>query len=131
MGFRLVHTCLKVEDLSRTLQFHQQALAMVEKRRVQAGPMTLVYLGDSENTPQEIELQWQPEVEAPGNLGDNPTHLAFVVADFAAARERHRQLGYVVEENPVAGIYWLEDPDGYRIEILPEGHFSQGGTHED
>ena len=46
-------------------------------------------------------------------------HLALRTADFAAAREKHEQMGCICFENPAMGIYFIEDPDGYWIEILP------------
>jgi lactoylglutathione lyase len=54
-------------------------------------------------------------------LGDNEIHLAFRVGDYDAAFKRHKEMGAVCYENPKMEIYFIEDPDGYWIEILPPG----------
>ena len=46
--------------------------------------------------------------------------LALVVDDFEAARKRHKDMGCLCYENSKMGIYFIEDPDGYWVEILPE-----------
>ena len=47
-------------------------------------------------------------------------HLAFTVDDFDAAFRRHKEMGVVCYENAAMGIYFIEDPDGYWVEIFPE-----------
>ncbi|MFR6056499.1 MAG: lactoylglutathione lyase, partial [Eubacteriales bacterium] len=51
------------------------------------------------------------------DLGEGEFHLAVTADDMAAAREKHEKMGCVCFDNPAMGIYFIEDPDGYWIEI--------------
>ena len=53
------------------------------------------------------------------NLGDNEIHLAFTTDDMDAAHKKHREMDCICFENPEMGIYFIHDPDGYWIEIVP------------
>ena len=44
--------------------------------------------------------------------------MAFTVDDYAAAHAHHEEMGVICYENPSMGIYFIEDPDGYWLEIL-------------
>ena len=56
----------------------------------------------------------------PYDLGEGEFHLAFSVPDMDAAHAKHAAMGCICFENPGMGIYFIEDPDGYWIEIVPE-----------
>ena len=77
-----------------------------------------MYLSDG-NSDHLLELTWIKGMERPYDLGDNEFHLAFEVNDFAAAKVRHRQMGCICHENEEMGIYFVNDPDGYWIEVMP------------
>lgn len=124
MVYQLVHNCLKVRNLNKSLRFYAELLHMKEKRRVHIGDTVLVYLGDEHGSAHELELNYHPEHAEGYQLGENPVHLAFVVDDYAKALELHRQAGCIELELPKHGIHFLHDPDGYLIEILPQQHFS-------
>ena len=66
-----------------------------------------------------MELTWLRDWDKPYNLGDNEFHLALSVDDFGAAHHRHQQMGCICFENPAMGIYFISDPDGYWVEIVP------------
>jgi lactoylglutathione lyase len=121
MKFRFDHNNINVKDLEKSLNFYRDALGLVETRRIEAADKSfvLVFLGDA-NTAHKLELTWLQERAEPYNLGDNEFHLAFVADDYAAAFQRHKEMGCVCYENPSMGIYFIEDPDGYWLEILPE-----------
>ncbi len=53
-------------------------------------------------------------------MGDNESHIAFVTDDFDTAHELHREMGCICYENEAMGIYFIEDPDGYWLEIIPQ-----------
>ena len=53
------------------------------------------------------------------NLGDNTFHIAFEVDDYEKAHELHEKMGCICYENPEMGIYFINDPDGYWLEIIP------------
>ncbi|MDY0163301.1 VOC family protein [Desulfobotulus sp.] len=122
-GFTWLHANLTVFDLEKSLAFYQEALelSVVRTYSPEDGSFRLVYLGDGK-TPFQLELTWLRDRDKPYNLGDNEIHLALSVKDYEAALERHRKMGCVVYENTEMGIYFIADPDGYWIEILPENH---------
>ena len=82
------------------------------------GSFTLVYLGDG-TTSHLLELTWLKEWDRPYNLGDNEFHLAFTVDDFDAALQKHKEMNCVCFENASMGIYFINDPDGYWLEVVP------------
>lgn len=120
MQFRFAHNNLNVLDLEKSLAFYTRALGLQEMGRKQAsdGSFTLVFLGDGETTHQ-LELTWLRDRTQPYNLGDNEIHLAFRVDDFDVAHALHAEMGCICYENPGMGIYFISDPDGYWIEIIP------------
>lgn len=118
MKFTFAHNNLNVLDLESSLAFYQQALKLTETRRHEGSGFTLVYLGDGV-TPHRLELTWMKERKEPYNLGDNEIHLAFKVDDFDAAHALHKEMGCICYENAGMGIYFIADPDGYWLEIVP------------
>ncbi len=120
MKFIFSHNNLNVLDLEKSLQFYKEALGLAEVRRKNAadGSFTLAFLGDG-TTPHRLELTWLRVRTEKYDLGDNEVHLAFTVDDFTAAHEKHKAMGCICYENEAMGIYFIEDPDGYWLEILP------------
>jgi len=120
MKFTFAHNNLNVFDLEKSLAFYKEALGLVEVRRTEApdGSFILVFLGDGV-TSHQLELTWLRDRETPYDLGDNEIHLAFVVDDFEAAHKHHSEMGCICYENEKMGIYFIEDPDGYWLEIIP------------
>ena len=66
-----------------------------------------------------MELTWLRDHPQKYDLGECEFHLAFRTDDFAAAHEKHCQMGCICFENKAMGIYFIEDPDGYWLEIVP------------
>ena len=81
----------------------------------------MVYLVD-ECDEFELELTWLADHPEPYNLGDEEFHLAFKVDDYEAAHALHEEMGCIAFENHEMGIYFIQDPDGYWLEIIPEDH---------
>lgn len=117
--FRFAHNNINVLDLNRSLKFYEEALDLKEVNRIEAGDFTIVYLGDGQ-TKHLLELTWLKDRKEPYNLGDNEFHLALTTKEFDEAHERHKKMGCICYENPGMGIYFIADPDGYWVEILPE-----------
>ena len=119
--FRFNHFNFNVLDLERSLAFYDQALVLkpVREKTAADGSFKLVYLGDGESD-FTLVLTWLKDREAPYDLGEDEFHLAFTVADMAAAHAKHEALGCICFENPAMGIYFIEDPDGYWLEIIPQ-----------
>ncbi len=121
MRFRLVHNNINVKDLDRSVSFYDKALGLTVTSRHKAadGSFELVFLGDDQ-TGHGIELTWLRDKEGPYDLGDNESHIALKVDDFDKAFRLHKEMGCIVYENKAMGLYFIEDPDGYWLEILPE-----------
>lgn len=122
MKFTFAHNNLNVIDLGKSIDFYKEALGLKEISRKEAvdGSFILVFLGDG-TTPHRLELTWLRERREPYNLGDNEIHLAFHVDDFEAAHEHHQKMGSICYENKAMGLYFINDPDGYWVEIMPTG----------
>ena len=118
MEFTFAHNNFNVLDLEKSLAFYKEALGLTEVRRKEKPEFTLVFLGDGK-TPHTLELTWLKDRKTPYNLGENEFHLAFATADFAAAYALHKKMGCICYENPAMGIYFINDPDGYWLEIIP------------
>jgi len=117
---RFDHYNINVKDLERSVAFYQSALGLKEKRRRNAedGSFTLVFMGD-ESTDFSLELTWLRDRQEAYNLGDNEMHLCVRVdGDYDEARSFHKEMGCVCYENQAMGLYFIEDPDGYWIEIV-------------
>ncbi|NLO82520.1 MAG: lactoylglutathione lyase [Clostridiales bacterium] len=121
MKFKIAHTNFNVMDLEKSVAFYEKALGLkvLRKREASDGSFILVFMGD-EVTEHQIELTWLRDRKEPYDLSDNEIHLALVVDDFDAAYEHHKNMGCICFENKAMGIYFIEDPDGYWIEIVPQ-----------
>ena len=120
MKFTMVHTNLNVFDVEKSLAFYKKALGLDEIRRIKPdnGSFELVFISDGSASCQ-IELTWLRDRDTPYELGDNETHIAFVTDDYDASHALHEEMGCICYENTAMGIYFIEDPDGYWIEIIP------------
>ena len=118
--FRFDHFNFNVLELDRSLAFYREALGLVPVREKTAedGSFKLVFLGDGTGG-FALELTWLRDRTEPYDLGDEEFHLAFRAQDIAAAHEKHAAMGCICFENPAMGVYFIQDPDGYWIEILP------------
>ena len=90
---RFDHFNFNVLDLDRSIRFYEKAL----------------------------ELTWLRDREEPYDLGEGEFHLCMrVPGDYDTVRAYHKQMDCVCYENTDMGLYFINDPDGYWIEILPE-----------
>ena len=109
---RFDHFNINVLDLEKSIAFYNKALG-------EDGSFILVYLTD-EQTGFLMELTWLRDRKEPYELGDNESHLCFRVAgDYEEVRKYHKEMGAVCFENTKMGLYFINDPDDYWIEILP------------
>ncbi len=120
MQFTIVHTNLNVLNLDKSLTFYRDALGLTEVRRKKAadGSFVIVFLSDGTDGSQ-LELTWLRDKDTPYELGDNETHIAFRVKEFEQAHQLHKDMGVICYENEKMGIYFINDPDGYWLEIIP------------
>jgi len=121
MRFKMIHENFNVSDLDASLAFYEKALGLREIRRKtdDEGSYILAYLANDE-TDFELELTWLAEHPQKYDLGEEEFHLAFRTDDFDAAHALHEEMGCIAFENHDMGIYFITDPDGYWLEILPE-----------
>lgn len=118
---RFDHFNFNVTDLEKSIEFYDKALGLKEVVRKEAGDGSyiLVYLGDGE-TNFTLELTWLRDHSGKYDLGDQEFHLCMrVPGDYDEVRAFHKEMGCVIYENHDMGLYFIGDPDGYWIEILP------------
>ena len=112
---------MNVTNLERSIAFYQKALGLHEGSRKEAadGSFILVFMVD-DTTDFKLELTWLRDHKEPYELGENESHLCFRVAgDYDDARRFHKEMGCVCFENEAMGLYFINDPDDYWIEVLP------------
>ncbi|MDO5415118.1 MAG: VOC family protein [Bacillota bacterium] len=121
MKFKMYHENYNVLDLEKSLEFYDKALGLKPARRIDAedGSYAIVFIGN-DTTDFQLELTWLRDRTEPYSLGDEEFHLAFHTDDYEAAHKLHEEMGCICFENPEMGIYFIKDPDGYWLEIVPE-----------
>ena len=118
MKFKMVHENYNVADLDKSMAFYEKALGLQEVRRIHGDGFIIVYMGSPEGG-FVLELTWLQAHPQPYDLGECEFHLAFEAEDYAAAHKLHEEMGCICYENPAMGIYFITDPDGYWLEIVP------------
>ncbi|KGD72872.1 glyoxalase I [Tatumella morbirosei] len=131
---RLLHTMLRVGDLQRSVDFYTRIFGMRLLRQSENTEYkyTLAFVGyaeETEGTVLELTYNWGVDSY---DLGNAYGHIAIEVDNAAEACERIRKDGGKVsrEAGPVKGgttvIAFVEDPDGYKIELIEKKHTGQG-----
>lgn len=121
---RMLHTCVRVKDLDKSLTFYKDVLGLEEVRRLDYPDykFTLVYLalpGDE----VELELTYNYDQEEPYELGNGYGHIAIGVENLENTHEEYSQAGHDVTDlkglsDGAASYFFIKDPDGYKIEII-------------
>ena len=115
------HFNINVTNLEKSIKFYEEALGLTEHHRKEAsdGSFILVYLTDNSSN-FLLELTWLKDHNEAYDLGENESHLCIrVEGDYDEVRKFHKEMGYVCFENEAMGLYFINDPDDYWIEILP------------
>lgn len=114
------HFNFNVLDLDKSLKFYKEALGLepVREKTADDESFKLVYLGDG-ITDFSLELTWLKDRKEPYNLGECEFHLAFKTDEYDSLHQKHKDMGIICFENEKMGIYFISDPDGYWIEIVP------------
>ncbi|CAM3566745.1 lactoylglutathione lyase [Parendozoicomonas haliclonae] len=131
---RMLHTMIRVGNLDRSIAFYTDVLGMqlLRKSENEEYKYTLAFVGygdESENTVIELTYNWGTESYDHGNAFG---HLALGAEDIYATCDRIRAAGgkIVREPGPVLGgtteIAFVEDPDGYKIELIQLSHAGKG-----
>ncbi|MBQ0819204.1 VOC family protein [Microvirga sp. HBU67558] len=125
---KAIHSMIRVLDEQRSLMFYDKAFGLKVAERLAFESFTLVYLSN-EHGEFELELTINHDRTEPYSLGDGYGHLAFSVDDLEAEHARFESLGLAptslkelkLEGNPPARFFFVQDPDGYKIEVLQRG----------
>jgi len=128
---KIIHSMIRVLDLERSMRFYAQAFGLEPVHRLDFDDFTLAYLRNADND-FEVELTWNKGRTEPYTHGDGYGHIAVVVPDVAAAQSALLAKGYApapVKEfkrgdELLARFFFVQDPDGYKIEVLERhGHY--------
>jgi len=125
---KTVHTMIRVRDEARSREFYEKAFALALADRFDFDSFTLVYLSNPESE-HEVELTINKGQSEPYDLGNGYGHIAVSVEDLAAEHARMRKAGLspkdIKELRHPSGLsarfFFIEDPDGYKIEVLERG----------
>tara|TARA_B100001142_G_C14285253_1_gene636633 strand:+ start:465 stop:860 length:396 start_codon:yes stop_codon:yes gene_type:complete len=128
---KLIHTMIRVLDEQRSVTFYQKAFGMQVSRRLDKETFTLVYMRGNE-TDQEIELTINKDQSDNYTHGDGYGHVAFVVDHIEEEHKRFESEGLMPKDivefkdegELIAKFFFVQDPDGYKIEVLQKhGHY--------
>jgi lactoylglutathione lyase len=119
---------VRVKDAARSVDFYRKAFGLEIADRVDFPDFTLIYM----RPPQggfEVELTVNKGRNESYNLGDGYGHVAFVTDDLDAERARMTAQGLAPKDikemthdgKPFGRFFFIEDPDGYKIEVLQKG----------
>lgn len=125
---KAIHMMVRVLDEARSVAFYSQVFGLSVAERADFDDFTLVYMSSPE-ADFEVELTINKGRTEPYDLGNGYGHVAFSVADLEAERERIQALGYSPKDikqmthdgKPFGRFFFIEDPDGYKIEVLERG----------
>jgi lactoylglutathione lyase len=124
---KAVHSMIRVLDEKRSTEFYGKAFGLGVADRIDFDSFTLVYLSNPE-TEFELELTVNKGRSEPYSLGDGYGHLAVVVDDLDAEHQRIEAAGLapgpirqIDLQKQVARFFFMQDPDGYKIEVIERG----------
>lgn len=125
---KTIHSMIRVLDERRSVEFYNKAFALKVADRLDFETFTLIYLRNGESD-FEIELTVNKGRTAPYVIGDGYGHLAVVVDDVEAEHKRFADAGFNPrnlvdfkhEGATLARFFFVDDPDGYKIEVLQKG----------
>lgn len=121
MKYAFAHTGLNVLDLERSVKFYKETFGFKEVFRMHPKSkldMVICFLSDG-HAGAMLALVWYGERQEPFELGENNVHICLVADDFEASYRRHKEMGIVCIDEFKKDIYYVEDPDGYEIAVVP------------
>lgn len=121
MKHMFAHCNINITDLDKSVAFYKKALGleMIRQKEAADGSFILCYLSDKSHS-FSLELTWLKDHPQAYELGENESHIAFTTDDFNASHALHEEMGCICYENKDMGIYFINDPDDYWLEIVPE-----------
>ena len=115
----MTHNSINVSNMEKSIAFYEKALGLQEVHRFGNCDFTIVFMGNTE-TNHLLELTELAEHPQKYDLGENEFHLGFEVDNYDEALALHKEMDCVCYENPQMGLYFISDPDGYWLEIIPK-----------
>jgi lactoylglutathione lyase len=128
---KIIHAMIRVLELDRSLRFYRDTLGLETSAHLDFSDFTLVYLRNPEND-FELELTLNKGRTDAYTHGTGYGHIAVCVADLEAEHARIKALGVAANdikdfrdgERLIARFFFMQDPDGYKIEVLQRhGHY--------
>ncbi|EAR56009.1 hypothetical protein SKA34_11375 [Photobacterium sp. SKA34] len=122
---KIIHSMIRVLDLDASLKFYTEALDLEIAERLDFEEFSLVYLRNEEND-MELELTWNEGTKEPYTHGTGYGHIAVAVDDLEDEHAKLTECGYAPleikeffrEGTLLAKFFFVQDPDGYKIEFL-------------
>ena len=113
------HICIRVLDLKKSIAFYKENLGLTIQREISMPDRgwELVFLGDG-TTSYQLELCKETARTEPYHLGDDTPHIGLVAQEFDTLKAKHKAAGLIFDELN-GTIYFIKDPDGHILEILP------------
>ena len=125
MPAKMIHTMIRVLNEETSVNFYKSAFNLEIAERLDFDDFTLIYMSNEEQS-FELELTINKSQTTPYDHGTAYGHLAFVVDDLESEHKRLTSLGFFPKDivnfnhegKPLAKFFFIEDPDGYKIEVL-------------
>jgi lactoylglutathione lyase len=119
---KLSHTSLHVRNLEKSVEFYEKALGFEKQMEMPMPGAKLVFMGDKERSGAQVELTWLEEQgDKPYDIGEEEVvHLGFTTSDFEAVKRKHAEMGVICFDPDYMPPYFIADPDGYWLEIIPQ-----------
>lgn len=125
MKYTFAHMGINVLDLDRSVEFYERAFGFKEVFRMypkSSLDMILCFLSDG-HAGTMVTLVWYGDRKIPYELGENNVHMCLVTDDFAGSHRKHSEMGIIcIDEYKEKSIYYVEDPDGYEIAVVPTNY---------
>lgn len=123
-----IHSMIRVLDEQRSIRFYEQAFGLKTADRLDFESFTLVYMSNAESE-FELELTINKNQSEPYDHGNGYGHFAVSVDDLDAEHARFEVAGlnprkivdFAPDGETIARFFFVEDPDGYEIEVLQRG----------
>jgi lactoylglutathione lyase len=125
---KAIHMMVRVMDEARSVDFYSKVFGLAVAGRYEWPDFTLIYMKNPE-ADFEVELTVNKGRAEPYDHGTGYGHVAFVVDNLEAERARIAGLGFAPKDvkqmsfdgKPFGRFFFIEDPDGYKIEVLERG----------
>ncbi len=125
---KAVHMMVRVLDEARSVKFYETVLGLKIAERRDWPEFSLTYMSNADAN-FEVELTVNKGRTEPYDLGTGYGHAAFIVDDLEAEHKRIATAGYQPKDiktmthdgKPFGKFFFIEDPDGYKIEIIQKG----------